>query len=214
MLIPGLIPITAAIIAKDSEPVNPVRDLQDRHTRDLPCQTVVAFIVAATCRSSVYSSRSPVPFREKRNAATVHPRTINRLVTTTRNVLESDLKILINSRTRFRWTNFRGKSTATTAVTTSERAGRCALSILAYQTSCFCFRGDNSPTRCLGLARLKSPLGKFINATCASLPVFRWNIPELERISVKAMVFPSIIHVLMFRTYKMCQKWRIWNWPH
>jgi len=46
-----------------------------------------------------------------------------------------------------------------TVTIASERAG-CALSILAYQTSCFCFRGDNSLTRCLGLARLKSPTWK------------------------------------------------------
>lgn len=100
MLIPGLIPITPAIIAKDSEPVNPVRDLQDRHTRDLSCQTVVAFIVAATCRSSAYASRSP--FREKKKGKRGH-RVLPHdqpAVTTIRSVLGGDLKILINSRTR------------------------------------------------------------------------------------------------------------------
>jgi len=76
MLIPGLIPIIPAIIPKNSEPVNPVHNLQDRYTRDLSCQTVVAFIVTATCRSRVYSTRSSVPFWEKKNAANVYSHTI------------------------------------------------------------------------------------------------------------------------------------------
>lgn len=68
-----------------------------------------------------------------------------------RNVLESDFK----NPNKFSYSHLASVE-RTSGSMASERAGGCALSILAYQTSCFCFRGDNSPTRYLGLARFKS----------------------------------------------------------
>jgi len=102
MLIPGLIPIIPAIIPKNSEPVNPVHNLQDRYTRDLSCQTVVAFIVTATCRSRVYSTRSSVPFWEKKKTRLMCIPTRSNSWQRRREIFsrKRDLKILINSRTR------------------------------------------------------------------------------------------------------------------
>lgn len=150
----------------DFEPVNPVRESRDRRTRDLSCQTVIAFIA---CRDTLVdpafiprvSRRPSEKKRETRPRASPVIRPANNDDAKRETFSRGGLKILINSHTRFRRTNFRGGSTSTTAeMMASERAGGCALSILAYQTSCFCFRGDNSPTRCLGLARLKSPTWK------------------------------------------------------
>lgn len=43
-------------------------------------------------------------------------------------------------------------------------AGGCTLSILAYQTSCLCFRSDNPPSRYRYWAGLNRPLENFIDA--------------------------------------------------
>jgi len=93
--------------------------------------------------------------------------------------------------------NFRGESRITAAAVASERAGGCTLSILAYQTSCFCFRGDNSPTRYLGLARLKSPTWKVHQHNLRKLPDS--GMPErisgkVVRILAKATLRTRVIH--------------------
>jgi len=210
MLISGLILVIPTITAKDAEPVNPVRDHRDKSTR--PFASDNRLLSPSIRRPSSAFEYRDLPRGEGGKVLGIwfffffarYLRNYRRLLWNRflYRFFASDCEISrINPRARLaylvgakfpRWIESNGDGERA-----SERAGGCTLSILAYQTSCFCFRGDNSPTRCLGLARLKSPTWKVHQHNLRKLPDS--GMPErisgkVVRTLAKATLRTRVIH--------------------